>query len=269
MPFKQHPEFKLPESLDVTIWRYMDLSKFLSLLDHSALFFVRLDHLTTFDPLEGYYTSANLQVDEIPYDQLPNEWKTAGGIEDENLWEELKKVSRQSREFGKANRAVTFVNSWHIQNHESAAMWRLYLKSDEGLAIQSTTDRLIAGMANYKEYEVHVGMMKYIDYAKDAIPMGNLLSPFLHKRKSFEHERELRALIWTPQHGKNSMPPGVNKHAHDNGLYVSVELNDLIERIYVASTAPEWFHELINSLVTRFGLNKPVLQSDLAATPLY
>lgn len=143
MPYKQHPEFQLPDSPDVTIWRYMDLSKFLSLLDHSALFFVRLDHLASFDALEGYYTSANVQIDELPYDQLPNEWKNEGGIQDEKTWEERKKSIRQIRDFGKANRAVTFVNSWHMQNHESAAMWRLYLKSDEGLAIQSTTGRLI------------------------------------------------------------------------------------------------------------------------------
>lgn len=124
-------------------------------------------------------------------------------------------------------------------------------------------------MANYGDYEVLIGKVTYIDYANEAIPMGNVLSPFLHKRKSFEHERELRALIWTPQHGKNSMPPGVNKHAHDRGIYVSADLNVLVERIYVAPTAPQWFHELIRSLVKRFNLNKPVVQSDLAASPLY
>ena len=148
-------------------------------------------------------------------------------------------------------------------------MWRLYLKSDEGLAIQSTTGRLIDAMATYDKYEIHIGMVKYIDYAKEIIPVGNILSPFMHKRKSFEHEKELRALIWTPQHGKNSIPPGVNKHAADGGIYVYVDLNELIEGIYVAPTAPQWVHELLRSIVKRFSLNLPVLQSDLAAMPLY
>ena len=83
MAFKEHPDFTLPAGAEVTIWRYMDLSKFLSILDKSALYFVRLDHLSSFDPLEGYYTSVNLQVDELLYKELPNEWKNEGGIEDE------------------------------------------------------------------------------------------------------------------------------------------------------------------------------------------
>src|SRR5881296_1494809 len=120
MAFKEHPEFTLPEGADVTIWRYMDLSKFLSLLDRSALYFVRLDHLSSFDAFEGYYTSVNLKDEEIPYKDLPNEWKKEGRIKDENTWEMLKKANRETRELVKANRAVTFVNTWHVQNHESA-----------------------------------------------------------------------------------------------------------------------------------------------------
>jgi len=34
------------------------------------------------------------------------------------------------------------INCWHMNDHESAAMWKLYLKSDEGIAIQSTYRKL-------------------------------------------------------------------------------------------------------------------------------
>jgi hypothetical protein len=57
MAFKEHPEFAPPSSPDATIWRYMDFATFLSLLDRSALFFVRLDKLAEVDPFEGYYTA--------------------------------------------------------------------------------------------------------------------------------------------------------------------------------------------------------------------
>jgi len=269
MSFKECPDFKLPERADVKIWRYMDLSKFLSLLDRAALYFVRVDHLSSFDAFEGYYTAANIQFDEISFKDLPDEWKNESGVEDEKIWEILKNEKRKIRHFVKANRAVTFVNSWHVQNHESAAMWRLYLKSDDGLAIQSTVSRLIEAMVKYDEYEVFIGMVKYIDFAKETIPTGNILFPFMHKRKSFEHESELRALIWTPQYGKNKIPPGENKHSADSGIYIPVDLDVLVERIYVAPTAPQWIHDLIRSQVKRFGFDKPVLKSDLAAIPMY
>ena len=40
------------------------------------------------------------------------------------------------------SRDCTAVNCWHINEHESAAMWDLYLKSNEGIAIQSTYQKL-------------------------------------------------------------------------------------------------------------------------------
>jgi hypothetical protein len=90
------------------------------------------------------------------------------------------------------------------------------------------------------------------------------------KRKSYEHERELRALIWTPQHGKNAIgDPLVNKFRDLAGLYVPIELEQLITRVYVAPTAPPWIAELLTSVVEKYKLKKVVVQSDLASTPVY
>jgi len=113
-------------------------------------------------------------------------------------------------------------------------------------------------------------MMKYIDYETEAIPVGNLLSPFMYKRKSFEHDREIRCLIWTPQHGKNDPTnPEDNKYKDIEGIYVPVQLDVLIEKIYLAPTAPEWIHELLESLVGRLGPQKEVVFSRLASVPVY
>jgi hypothetical protein len=97
-----------------------------------------------------------------------------------------------------------------------------------------------------------------------------MLFPYLCKRKSFEHEKELRALIWTPQHEKNWVgSPRVNKFHDKNGLYVPVNLNELISRIFVAPTAPLWILELLESIIEKYGLKKDVIQSDLASFPIY
>ena len=205
MPFKEHSEFMPPDSPDAKIWRYMDLAKFLSLLNQRCLYFSRLDRLSEFDPFEGYYTHLNLAFDKLRFEDMSAEWKESTGIKDEKIFSSITETNKSSRELVKYHRSVTFVNSWHIKEHESAAMWKVYLSNNEGIAIQSTYQRLMESLASYNDFEVYVGKIKYIDYEKEAIPMGNLISPFMYKRKSFEYEDELRALIWTPQHGKNDL----------------------------------------------------------------
>lgn len=270
MSFKEHPEFESPASPDAKIWRYMDLTKYLSLLDKRCLHFTRLDQLSKIDPFEGYYTHLNLEFEKLKFEDMPEPWKESSGIMNERTFKGIIDANKRSRELVKYHRSVTFVNSWHTKDHESAAMWKIYLSSNEGIAIQSTYQRLIESLTSYNDFEIHVGKIKYIDYEKEAIPMGNLLSPFMYKRKSFEYEDELRALIWTPQHGKNDiLHPENNRFANVFGLSVAVNIERLIDKIFVSPNAPTWIVELIRTVTEKFALNKEVRQSNLASTPVY
>ena len=47
----QHESFRLPTNKDIPIWRYMDLGKYLALLDRGSLYFARATLLG--DPFEG------------------------------------------------------------------------------------------------------------------------------------------------------------------------------------------------------------------------
>src|ERR1700730_3104477 len=259
MPTEAHPVFVPPSNAGARIWRYTDLAKFLSIFDRSALFFPRLDKLE--DPFEGSYTKSILAFQNVKFNDLPDEVKQQVGSE-----EALQAIignQMQSRAFAKSQREITFVSSWHCNQYESAAMWSQYLRTQEGIAIQSTYERLCKSLEGYEEFRVFIGMMNYIDYEHDAIPFGNIMYPTIYKRKSFEHEKELRALIWTAQEGKN-MFGSENKFKDESGLYVHVDILTLVERVYVAPTAPGWIRDLIASLIKRFGLEIPVVQSSLA-----
>ncbi len=264
MAYKAHPDFSPPDNPCAKIWRYMDMAKFMSLIDQSALFFPRMDKLDAEDPFEGFFTPMNVTADVfVEYDsgsQPPSK-------------EQILSILRARQDLRRAvhaGRSRTFVNSWHLQEHESAGMWRLYSKSNEGVAIESSYDRLIKSFESYKDFEIHVGMVTYLDYRKELIPTGNLLLPSMHKRKSFEHERELRALIWTPQHGKNSIGPDeINLFEAHGGLVVSVDLNVLISRVFVAPTAQPWVHDLLKSVLVKYGLKCSIERSDLAEKPIY
>src|SRR6478672_2892400 len=57
-----HESFRLPTNKDVPIWRYMDLSKYLSMLDRRCLYFARATLLG--DPFEGSSTKMMVSTRE-------------------------------------------------------------------------------------------------------------------------------------------------------------------------------------------------------------
>ena len=62
--YKKDDHLTIPDEND-KIWRYVDFSKFLSLLEDSAIFFSRADKLD--DPFEGSYSKVNIKVRPITY----------------------------------------------------------------------------------------------------------------------------------------------------------------------------------------------------------
>ncbi len=157
-----------------------------------------------------------------------------------------------------------YINCWHLNHCESAAMWKLYLKSDEGIAVRTTFDRLRSCFDRRDaEREVRIGRVTYLDYETGVINTGNIFSPFLCKRLSFSHEQEVRAVFVKHPSGPEEMT------AWPCGLGAAVDLDTLIEEIFVAPPAPHWIHELINAVAMRYGLRAPVRHSRLSEDPIY
>lgn len=260
--------FDRPANPDGPVWRYTDLAKFLSLLQRRALYFPRVDKLAALDPYEGYYTDAeHLQLDGLTFDSAPKEFRERMALETPEKFETFMQQERYARgDFARQMREMTFVNSWHMQDHESAAMWSLYLKSADGIAIRTTYARLEKAFEPYREFDVMLSPVRYMDYSAESFGFGNVLWPFIHKRKSFEHERELRAIIWTIEHGKNDLQN--NKFASTPGLYVDIDIDILIEAVYVAPSAEPWFVDVVAEVLRRFNVDKPVVHSHLARSPV-
>ncbi len=106
-------------------------------------------------------------------------------------------------------------------------------------------------------------MVKYIDYDHEWISPDNMFSPFMYKRKSFEHENEARAVI-------ARYPAELNQETiSGNGLKVKVDILNLIERIYVAPSSPNWFAELVKEVVAKYGYDFQVMHSRLNDQPLF
>lgn len=245
--YKEHPVFEKPKNENAKIWRYMDFTKFVSLLDKSALFFTRADKLG--DLFEGSYSKANIDLRPTVYKIPQHMLRTMS-----TLFEVLTKF--------------TTVNCWHLNEYESAAMWKLYLKSNEGIAIQSTFKRLKDSLKD-ENHDIFIGKVRYIDYEKDWMPEGNTFYPFVHKRKSFDHEQELRAVMQEIPSKKGGGIDLSPKPSCVDGIDVPVDLDLLIDRIYLAPTSLDWLHELVEAVTRKYQLDKEVHQSSLDDVPVY
>lgn len=219
---------KLPDDPDTIVWKYLDLSKFVDLLLYQKLFLSRSDKFE--DQYEGTFS--------------------------EPTFEEIKKLSVNNPAFVdyyKTHRENVVISSWHINEYESFAMWQIFTQKSEGLAIQSTVKRLQQALLSDTTFEQHIGSVNYIDYKKEYIPFENDFFPFLFKRKSFQYEREIRILTDVTSHGIKI----------DNGLKIDIDINQLIEKIYIHPKSENWYKNLVIDLSKRLGFNFVIEKSDL------
>jgi hypothetical protein len=252
---EQHPVFTPPTNPDIPIWRYIDLARFISMLEHQALHFSRADRM--WDTFEGSLSEPSLDFERnVMLDGMP----------DENWAHWRDQMSRAH----KAIREHTYLSCWHMNEHESVAMWNAYQSSDR-IAIRSTYRRLAECLDAAERERIYIGTVTYIDYKTDEIPWNNGLYPYVHKRKSFEFERELRALFeteWTTG-GEEGGPPPQLLPPGPHAIPVVIDLDQLAETVYVSPRAQGWYRELIQNIVTRYGRNWPVVQSHLDSDPVF
>lgn len=226
--YTHNPNITLPENPDTIVWKYLDLSKFLDLLLAKKLFMSRSDKFE--DQYEGTFS--------------------------EPTFEEIKRLSENNPEFldfYKTHREKVVVSSWHINEYESFAMWQIFTQNSEGLAIQSTIGRLQKALEVEKNFKQYIGQVNYIDYKKEYIPFDDMFFPFLFKRKSFQYEREVRII------GDLS-----NQEIKINdGLKIDVDIDQLIEKIYIHPKSENWYKKLVIELVDKLGFDFEIEKSDL------
>lgn len=226
--YLNNPNIKLPEDPNTIVWKYLDLSKFLDLLMSQKLFMSRSDKFE--DQYEGTFS--------------------------EPTFEEIKKLSIDNPEFlnfYKTHREKVAISSWHINEYESFAMWQIFTQNSEGLAIQSTIGRLQNALYPEVNFNQYIGEVNYIDYKKEYIPFDDMFFPFLFKRKSFQYEREVRIISDVAD----------NTIKINDGLKISVDINELIEKIYIHPKSENWYKNLVIQLVKQLGFDFTIEKSDL------
>lgn len=269
MPFEKHPRFDTPTD-DTAIWRYMSFEKFIWLLETRSLYFCSIEALAAHDPYEGLYSDVNTFYEKTSWETLePVQRHLVGGHlkGGQKEYEQFQTMLKTAHSVIKEHRKITYANCWHRQAHESVAMWKLYAGNNKGIAIQAKIKGLIASLEDYKDLEIFIGNVHYKDYFIEGMPEDFALEPFITKRKYFDYENELRAIIWGLQHGKTRQFYDTETREPLKGIQVPISLDALIDTIVVSPDVQDWETKLIEATLKRYGLDKPLKKSALSINP--
>lgn len=243
-----HECFTQPKTENISLWKYMDFTKFMALITYQKLYACRSDLFD--DPYEGTYPRKIMKyIQELKEEEVEDNAKFARAIYD----------------FNKKLRKATYISCWHANDFESAAMWDLYSKNDASVAIETT----YSDLKNILPSEAMLGLVNYIDYDKEIFPMGNVFYAFTHKRKSFEHEREVRFLIQNLPIDKKNNKVDFDCAVTPNVIAIDVDINKFVKKIHLSPRSPEWMLNLLQDIVNKYSINVEVRRSNLYISPVY
>jgi hypothetical protein len=226
--YAQHPAFAEPKNPETTIRRYMPLARFQYLAETAQLWFSRVDRMK--DIHEGAYPVSNDTLRTVQYYQELEHAPVALGKNPT-----LEKYLNAIHERNHGTRKCIYVNCWQLNEAEDIGMWERYIPDGQGIAIESTFSRLNQSFQSVFEQPIHVGNVAYSDY-ESPLTEDYQYRAFLTKRKSYDHERELRALLWLPPFTDNGID--YEKHDQITGIEVKVNLKTLVHRIVISPDAP-------------------------------
>jgi hypothetical protein len=240
------------------IWRYMDFSKYVDLLVTSEL------HFTRADKLEDPYDCSGMQFLGDTYKQL--------SLANPQGREWTHKVNTFGRLF-------VYLNCWHMNDVDSAALWKLYSENKyETIAIQTTFGKFESEIKNkWPRDGIRISKVKYdpenAGESVDGFPGGKLFTALgweniIYKRKSFTHEQELRAFIFQGFDKfkenytlKNEAHLGKLLRERPEYIRIKITPSALIEKVYVSPHATDLFVGLVKNVSGE--LKDRVLKSDL------
>lgn len=217
------------------LWRYMDLPRFVSMLETKGIWLARAD--TFKDKHEGRIPDEMRAVIENAYDNF----------------EEKDKINvKNADDFQDYLVKNTFISCWHKNFDENMAMWEIYGKDSNAIAVQTTVENIRNATDPYS-LRGHSLIMKPVEYKNADEVKGVLLYEecFFRKRRPYRYEEEVRISLDTYN---------IHSPTKDNpyGYTLPSELNLLIEEIIVHPDSADWFFSVVNSICNKYGIKSIV-----------
>ena len=271
-----HVSSQLPGT--ARLWRYMSLDKFVDLLSTQELFFTPLASFSNTDPYEGYLPKVALdahasinknivaQMESAHKERaetLQKQGRTLSDREKQTLETQLEHLRSSFRLFLPAIAKTIMVNCWHASEDESEAMWRLYSDNGKAVAIETTLVALSRSIElKDSSHVVHINPVKYLDFfdstlkPPDCVVEGHL-APLL-KRRSYQHEREVRAFI-----AKMAPDPRAGADISfwkPEPTRLPIDLQTLVKGIYISPYATAPFPSSVLKVCELLGVDKSLVR---------
>ena len=172
------------------VWRYMNFARFVWLLQRKQLWMSRIDLLG--DPWELALAGA-----QLGHAIRMNPITLVGESAREDAMERAERIIKDWRR-------RTFVSCWSASDHESHALWRIYCRSAEGVALQTTMGRLRQSVNGLPVHHV-----TYCEPGSKGQTTPTLTQLATEKRLMFSYEHEVRVVALSacpPLHSADSRP---------------------------------------------------------------
>jgi len=231
--YQSHKRILTPNDA-APVWHYFTLPKFLGLLESSALYFSRQDQ---FDDL------AEGRLSRWDKDYLSHR---AGSL---------------AEYMESDQRGCYYANCWTMSDSDEYVLWNTYASLVDGVAVKSSIGRLKKALPKSDERSIYISGVNYYDETvgstfKASGGIVNLLALGFSKRSYFRAEKEVRLLFHDNEARLDDKSP--------RGLQFPIDLNTLIEEVYVAPKSYQWFEEAVSHLMELYGLEKiPVRRSPI------
>jgi hypothetical protein len=260
MPIVHH-DYLIKIKENSLLWRYMNLEKYYSLIESNCLFFCRADKFS--DPFE--FTLPKKEVEH-----RNNYLRKLFQISKEGPDYHIHVATDHNLRVKKGN----VVNCWHINDNESNLMWAKYLKTNEGVAIQTSIQRMYNSLKNTQEL-INPSKVRYIDYERDGFfhlteyPVNhqNTITPAIHKMKEYEFESEFRLLIEINDAIYDSAGNYWEKQQNLLGKFIKVDVKELVEFVIFHPTLEEEQKENIKRKTKALGYDFQFKNSSLDRKP--
>lgn len=243
---------------DKSVWRYMSLEKFDSILESRSLYFASAEQFINEDNHEGAITEQEYEnrVSNIrKYSN--NEYEVKRNLK------QLEKAFKPLREYAK-------ISCWHINENENIAMWKYYQGKDRGIAIESTSRKLERFVGSYRidktygEEAIHLGLIKYIDFETESMDFRHgSLTRFLYKRNPYSYENELRMII------SLRMAKEFGVKTPKEGILVPFDFENAINRIVLPPDADYEMENKVHWILKKYNSKIPIEYSRLMKKPKY
>lgn len=197
---------KVPDDSRQQLWRYMPAQRLKDLLKNKKIFFCNLFSLP--DGLEGRLTKRT-------WDRAVNWNMQTHHYTHKQAHEAVTKYESFQKEM--------YVNCWHMNNHESYLMWKVY-SNEKGYAIKKTYERIKSAFID-SPCKVTGGKVSYVDIETAGTETGNIFHHVAKKDLPYKDEREFRLVYWDVQQESAEIIKTTP------GVFIPVDVKMLIESI--------------------------------------